>query len=344
MSARVLVGIVTYNSGRYLRHCLAGLSTQTFRDYEVSLWDNASTDDSLAIASEQGSYLGAMHASRNNIGFCAAQNRIIESNASEYVLVLNPDVVLEPEFLAILVGALEEDSSAGSATGKLWRWQDDGHAEIALPQHAAGRILDTTGMYFTPNQRHLDRGSEEPDLGQYETPQYVFGASGAAALYRREMLEDVKSGTEYFDESFFAYREDADLAWRAQWLGWKCLYVPQARGYHVRRVLPHRRAELAADINMHSFKNRFLLRIKNMDMATYIRFFLPIRARDALAFAYVLLREPSSLRALPLLWKAFPRAWQQRKEIRRKRRVSPQEVRSWFSKHPVAKSIDPKTG
>ena len=84
------------------------------------------------------------------------------------------------------------------------------------------------------------------------------------------MLDEVKAGSEYFDEAFFAYREDADLAWRAQWMGWRCLYVPEAQGHHVRRVLPERRAELPAEINMHSFKNRFLLRIKNMDAGTYV--------------------------------------------------------------------------
>jgi GT2 family glycosyltransferase len=191
-------------------------------------------------------------------------------------------------------------------------------------------------MYLTPNQRHLDRGSGEPDRGQYEARAYVFGASGAAALYRRAMLEEVKDGGEYFDEAFFAFREDADLAWRAQWLGWRCLYVPDACGFHARRVLPERRAALPAEINMHSFKNRFLLRIKNMDAATYACFLLPITARDLGALGYVLAREPSSLRALPLLCKALPRAWQLRKELQRRRRVTPREMRFWFSYQPVS--------
>ena len=140
-----------------------------------------------------------------------------------------------------------------------------------------------------------------------------------------------------FDEAFFAYREDVDLAWRAQWLGWRCLYVPEARGFHVRRVLPERRALLPAEINMHSFKNRFLLRIKNMDAGTYARFLLPITARDAAALAYVVLREPSSLRAFSLLFKALPRARDQRREMRARHRLSPQEMRSWFSNQSVSK-------
>jgi GT2 family glycosyltransferase len=194
-------------------------------------------------------------------------------------------------------------------------------------------------MYFTPCQRHLDRGSGELDSGQYETREYIFGASGAAAFYRRKMLEETKAGKEYFDEAFFAYREDADLAWRAQWMGWRCLYVPEAAGFHVRRVLPERRASLPSEINMHSFKNRFLLRTKNMDTATYLRFLLPISLRDLGALAYVLVRERTSLRGIPLLFRALPGAWSVRRALRRHRRVSPREIRSWFSYRPVSRRI-----
>ncbi len=345
MSPRVQVSIVTYNSARYLRHCLESLEAQSCQDSHVFLWDNSSSDACLDIAADFGGFLHSIRSSNRNIGFCAAHNRVIASAASDYVLVLNPDVVLEKEFVEILVRAMDQDQTAGSATGKLWRWQGDPspgaapHAPPGLPsdQPSDKRILDSTGIYFTPAQRHFDRGSGESDLGQYQRREYVFGASGAAAFYRRDMLDAARIGRDYFDEDFFAYREDADLAWRAQWLGWKCLYVPEARGFHVRRVLPERRSQLPADINMHSFKNRFLMRVKNMDLGTYARFLLPITLRDLSALAYVLVREPSSLRALPLLREALPRAWSARKALRRHRRVSPEELRSWFSYRPSAK-------
>ncbi len=339
MTPRLVVGIVTYNSAPYLLHCLESLRTQTCRDFSVFLWDNASSDGSLEIAAEYAGLPGTVHGSKQNVGFCAAHNQIIASTASDYVLVLNPDVVLQPDFLEILVRALDDDPRAGSATGKLWRWEMEGNSARGVSPGSAGRTLDTTGMYFTPNQRHFDRGAGERDRGQYDERQYVFGASGAAALYRRRMLDEVKAGPEYFDEAFFAYREDADLAWRAQWMGWRCLYVPEAQGHHVRRVLPERRAELPAEINMHSFKNRFLLRIKNMDAGAYARFFLPISIRDAVALGYVLLREPSSLRALPLLCRAIPRAWRQRRDLQRRRRITPREMRTWFSHKPVSKKV-----
>lgn len=332
MSPRVLASIVTYNSASHLQACLESLQAQSCRDFAVCIWDNGSSDETVEIIAAGSAFIHSTDFSTTNIGFCAAQNRLISSVDSEYVLALNPDVFLQPRFIEILMRALDQDARAGAASGKLWRWEGS-------PCSAGSRILDTTGMYFTPSQRHLDRGSGEPDRGQYEKREYVFGASGAAAFYRRKMLEETKAGDEYFDEAFFAYREDADLAWRAQWMGWRCLYVPEATGFHVRRVLPERRASLPPVINMHSFKNRFLLRTKNMDVGTYLRFLLPISARDLAAFAYVLARERTSLRGLRLLVRALPAAWVVRKALQRHRRISPKEMRSWFSYRPVSRPI-----
>jgi len=333
MSPRVLITIVTYNSAPHLEHCLGSLQKLTFRDTAVTIWDNASTDGTLDIL-EKAEQVGVSFCDRN-VGFCAAQNHLIDSVDSEYVLVLNPDVLLDPGFVSTLAGALDSHPEAGSATGKLWRWQSG-----SFPSAGEKKVLDTTGIYFTPAQRHLDRGSGQPDCGQYDSSDYVFGASGAAAFFRRKMLGELRVDGEYFDEAFFAYREDADLAWRAQWLGWKCLYVPQATAFHVRRVLPERRSILPPGINMHSFKNRFLMRVKNMDAGTYARFFLPITARDVTALVYVALRERTSLKAIPLFVQALPRALEARKDLRRHRRVTPKELRGWFSCRPTSQKLN----
>ena len=101
MNPRVIVSLVTYNSDKYLRECLKSLQTQTFRDLRVLLWDNASTDDSLEVIAEWSDLLDTAHFSTKNIGFCAAHNRLITSSESDYVLVLNPDVVLEPTHIEI---------------------------------------------------------------------------------------------------------------------------------------------------------------------------------------------------------------------------------------------------
>ena len=328
---KVVVSIVTYNSGRHLRACLESLAGQSFPDFGISIFDNASTDSTAEIIEETGHGLQSVHYSKTNLGFCAGHNRIIDSSESEYVLVLNPDVLLDPRFIEVLVREMDRDPSAGAATGKLYRWHGAGDPSgTAHPFRRPGE-LDSTGIYFTRNQRHFDRGSGEIDGGQYDKTEYVFGASGAAAFYRRKMLEEIRTGREVFDESFFAYREDADLAWRAQWIGWRCRYVPEATGFHERKVFPTKRAAVARAVNVHSFKNRFLLRIKNMDPGTYARHFIPITVRDALAIGYVILREWTSIPGVALLFKALPKAMEARRCLRTRRRVEPREIRAWFA-------------
>jgi GT2 family glycosyltransferase len=239
---------------------------------------------------------------------------------------LNPDVVARADFVERLIEALDSDPAAGSVTGKLVRPQEDDGATI----------FDSTGIYMTPSLRHLDRGSGERDSGQYERPQYVFGASGAAALYRRQMLEETIVGEEYFDEDFFSYREDADLAWRAQLLGWKAIYAPNAIATHERRVLPERRRDLPPDINMHSVKNRFMLRIKNQTPLDFLALLVPSLTRDLQVIAYVALLERSSLPGLYFVLSNFFRIWAKRRAIMARRTARSSRMLRWFRYRPVA--------
>jgi GT2 family glycosyltransferase len=184
--------------------------------------------------------------------------------------------------------------------------------------------------------RHLDRGSQEVDNGHYLKHEYVFGATAAAALYRRCMVEDISIGDEFFDPDFFVYREDADVAWRAQLMGWGCIYTPHARGYHVRKVLPGNRRALPSVINMHSVKNRFLMRLKNMTGDLYKRNWLSITARDLVVFGCCLIREQSSLPAFWYITRNWKRVMGKRREIMSRRRVNDEYMANWFRYQPVS--------
>jgi GT2 family glycosyltransferase len=185
--------------------------------------------------------------------------------------------------------------------------------------------------------RHLDRGSQEVDQGHYINFEYVFGATAAAALYRRSMIEDISIQGEFFDPDFFVYREDADVAWRGQLLGWRCLYTPLARGYHVRNVLPGNRRALPPEINMHSVKNRFLMRIKNMTPDLYRRNWISITGRDIVVLGACLLNERSSLKAFSYLVQNWRRVWAKRDEIMKRRKAKDDYISSWFSFQPVSR-------
>lgn len=323
MPVSIAVTIVTYDSAAFLARCLDAVAAQTHAPREVVVLDNRSRDDSAAIARAHGAVTKLIE-SPDNTGFAGGQNRAIAATSADWVLTLNPDVVLDPAFLATLAERAERPAPLGTLCGKLLRLGPDG-APVVPPR------IDSTGIVFTRSFRHLDRGSEEPDDGRYAAEEPVFGATAAAAMYRRAMIEDVSVEGEFFDEAFFAYREDADLAWRAQLLGWDCLYVPSALGYHVRRVLPERRADVPAMLNRHSVKNRFLMRVKNADAAVWRRCALPGLARDAAVLGGCLVREWSSLPAFADVARLYPRARRQRAIIQAKRRRDGAAIARWFA-------------
>ncbi len=318
----VSIAIVTFNSARYIRRCLEAALAQEGPPCEIVVVDNASTDDTAGILREFRQRICLVE-NVSNTGFAAGQNAAIRASSGEWVLTLNPDVLLKPDFIRRLVDAGAADRLAGAVCGKL--------LSIApgfepLPQAR----VDSAGIYFLPNLRHLDRGWSEPDSHRYGRAEYVFGASAAAALYRRAMIEDISVNGEFFDPDFFVYREDADVAWRAQLLGWRCLYEPAAVGHHVRTVTPANRRTLPAFINMHSVKNRFLMRIKNATPGLYRRYWLPMTLRDMLVLGGSLFWEPSSLPAFWRVAKCLPRAVKQRRQIMARRRASDEELLEMF--------------
>ena len=325
----VTVTVVTYNSGRFIKRCLESVLEQKYENFEVVIVDNASTDGTADIL-EQFSDRCRIYYNSENLGFAAAQNQAIALSQAEWILTLNPDVLLMPDFIQALVEAGQLDPKGGTVCGKLLTIR----ATFDLPEK---QLVDSTGIYFTPTLRHLDRGSQEVDNGHYLSFEYVFGATAAAALYRRAMIEDISIQGEFFDPDFFVYREDADVAWRAQLMGWRCIYTPMARGYHVRNVLPGNRRALPAVINMHSVKNRFLLRIKNMTPHLYRRNWLSITGRDLVVVGACLLHEHTSLRAFAYLARNWKRVWAKRQEIMNRRRVRDEYISSWFSFEPVSR-------
>jgi len=325
----VSITIVTYNSGRFIKKCLESVLEQEYPDFEVIVIDNASTDGTVDILEAFETRCRVIY-NQENAGFAAAQNQAIALARGDWVLTLNPDVLLLPDFVARLVAAGHIDPHIGTVCGKLLTMTP----RFEIPSTP---LVDSTGIYFNPMLRHLDRGSRQVDNGHFRQYEYVFGATAAAALYRREMIEDVALDGEFFDSDFFVYREDADVAWRAQLLGWKCLYVPVARGYHVRSVLPGNRHALEPFINMHSVKNRFLMRIKNISADLYWRNWFSITARDLMVVTCCLLWEHSSLKAFWFLAGNLRRVLAKRREIQRRRRVDDAYMAGWFRYSPVTR-------
>jgi GT2 family glycosyltransferase len=330
----VSVTIVTYNSGRFIKRCLESVLDQKYPFKEIIVIDNNSGDGTIDILEPFEDRCRIVY-NEENIGFSAAQNQAIALSDSEWILTLNPDVLLLQGFIEALMAAGSADPKVGTICGKLMTMT----AAFDFPEDP---LVDSTGIYFTPNLRHLDRGSLQLDNGDFRNYEYVFGATAAAALYRREMIEDISVMGEFFDNDFFVYREDADVAWRAQLMGWRCLYVPYAKGYHVRKALPGNRRALPPEINMHSVKNRFLLRIKNMTPDLYRRNFFSITMRDLVVVGCCIVWEHSSLAAFPRLFRSWRNTLEKRRAIMARRRVDDEYIAGWFSFKPVSRPAPKK--
>jgi len=318
MGRLVTVVLITWNSAPYLRRCLAGIAAQSHRDLELIHIDNASSDDSVARVRER--FPAAKQIlNDDNRGFAAAANQAIGAARGEFVALCNPDAFLTPDYIAKILEALDRAGERfGAATGTLYR----GRGYDIEPTEE----IDSIGIRMTRSGRHFD--ITDPRL---PTPNdEVFGVSGAAAVYRKSFINDVTINGEYFDEDFFAYREDADVAWRGRLFGWRAIHVPEAIGYHVRTVTPERRRSLSAPINMHSVKNRFLLRLKNEGLYLALRNAPFELMRDLVVVAAALTIERTSLPALGWLWRNRKRILAKRHEVQRRRRVPDRALAEWF--------------
>ncbi len=328
----MLVSLVTFNDELFLAGCLEALARQTV-PVTVTIHDNASTDESVQIARRWGA---RVRISPTNIGYAAGHNLNLVARGFDYALLLNADVKLAPDYIRNLMDAMEARQEVGTTGGKLLRMDPEGRRIL----HQGASVLDSTGIYFTPSQRHFDRGGGDPDRGQYDDAQFVFGVTGAAVLCRKTLVDDLVECTgEFLDEDFFAYREDAELAWRAQIAGWKALYVPAATAGHHRHVLPGRRRKLNPLINYHSVKNRYLMRMKNMGPAVRRRCFPYAWLRDTGILVYLLIFERSSLPALLEAFRARGRCRAKRTKLESCRRVGDADIARWFSFTPQARDL-----
>lgn len=208
-SASVIV--VNYDRNELLTACLRSLEAQTYADFETIVVDNGSTDSSpetLAAAEERG--LRVIRNSENR-GFCAANNQGLAVAKGRWIALLNNDAEAEPQWLGELLAAAEGSEGCGMAASKILSWENPS-------------VIDKVGHLIYPDGQNRGRGTGEIDRGQYDGLQEALWPDGCAALYRREMLEQIGG----FDEDFFAYADDAELGLRARIAGWSCVYAPKA--------------------------------------------------------------------------------------------------------------------
>ncbi|MDO8571364.1 MAG: glycosyltransferase, partial [bacterium] len=256
-----------------------------------------------------------------NKGFAAAHNDVIRQCQTPYILVLNQDVFLEKSYCAESLLFLDTHRDVASITGKILQ-------ASSLTPLVKTDTIDTCGLRVHKQFHHFfDIARGEP-FEAHTDVQEVFGVSGAAGVYRVAALNDVafslESTKEYFDESFFMYKEDVDLAYRLRWHGWKAYGIPTALAYHVRTaksvlLIFNRASNIIA---RWSYRNHLLFLFKNISVGIFTRYFFFIVAYEFAKFCYLFVREPRAVGAFLEAMKLWKRMLLKRRALFGQRTIS----------------------
>lgn len=325
--------VVNWNGLALLDECFESLSRQTWQNKEFILVDNGSTDGSLELLAKWAQRLGRAKTIflPTNTGFCKANNIAFKQASGEWIALFNSDAVAEPDWLEQLVSHARSEEGIGMLASKIFF------------QHPSN-VIDKAGHLIYWDGQNRGRGTMETDVGQYEKAEEILWPDACAALYHRRLFEDVDG----FDETFFAFGDDADLGMRARLLGWKAWYVPTA-------VVRHRHS---ASFGAYSpFKvmlverNRLLLAVKSFPLSLLWR--NPFWTLKRLGWnAYGVFRRKGSASrfvetngwmqtVVNLAWSYFsalkllPEALRRRRVIQRTRRLSHAEMVSLLQRFQI---------
>jgi GT2 family glycosyltransferase len=399
----VSINILNYNNKKTINKAIESAVEQIYPRVEILIIDNNSNDGSCAIIEKKISewekhrkkLLEEKYPSENysvkikliknseNVGFAPGHNQAIRECYGDFILCLNSDAILTPNYLEQALKSFD-DKKVGAIQGKLLRYDFEKN-EIKKDLESGKNLIDTIGLTMLKNRRIIAQAQGESDCGQYEEEKEIFGADGAVPIYRRAALEDIKlpiisqrfiklkvhkvksekpsskaekfqvpsspstadqpkddklQDFEFFDEDFFLYKEDVDLAWRLRLYGWKTIYQPKAIAYHGRgagdsaattyfKIIEERR-KISQKPKYYSFKNQRLMQIKN-EMPLLLLIDLPyFLFKEIGSWIYVIIFEHYTIKAIKELFFQMPMAFKKRKIIMKKRRVGWKEMRKWF--------------
>ena len=309
----VSIIIVNWNGAHLLPACLDALRGQTRPPDEIIVVDNGSTDGSRELLATRYPEARLLPLPRN-VGFAAGNNRGIAASRGALVVTLNNDTIPAPALLAELCAPLDADPRLGST------------ASTMLFAHAPDRIA-SAGIRVARNGLALDDLLGARWTGRRREPRPIFGPSAGAAAYRRAMLADIG----LFDDAFFMYLEDADLAWRARLRGWASVHVPPAATLHVYSASSGQGSPFKS---FHRARNRLWCLRKNLPAALARRHAAAIARYDLAALAYALLaRDWASLRGR-LAGLQGRRIGEQRRLIQRTRTVADEVLDGWLAPSP----------
>lgn len=342
----VSLHVLLWNGERDLPDLVDSLKALTYPALKIRMLDNGSIDGSRAYIHEHApEWLVACNP--KNVGFAAGHNQLItyalhrwqgEDLSQKAVVIVNQDMVLDPHCIDEMVQALEADATLGAVQPKVFRALRplDEHGDASFSE-----VFDTTGLVLSSCWRMEDRGAGVKDEGQFDEKRSLIGAGGAFALYRAQALLDVAEEGQYFDEAFFSYREDCDVALRLVRRGWKATFAPLAKAWHYRGMfgvqgrslltrLRDRRGQQAFR-NAWSMRNQLFFLVKHLPLSAWLAF-PAIFFQEGGRVAYSMVFEPETrallLRSLP----TFKNMRKKRRALLERDRLSWRELRGYVER------------
>jgi GT2 family glycosyltransferase len=269
-------------------------------------------------------------------GFGNAANTAILASEGEFVLVLNADVFLSPNYIPAMLDFFHSHPRAGCAGGKLYRYD--------FARDIKTNVIDTAGIRLGRNRRPMARGEGQLDTGAFAREEQLFGVDGAGLFVRRTALESIRIDDEFFDSIFYLHKDDTDLSWRIRLAGWESWFVPQATGWHARTtrglgdqgylsaIRDFHKNEADKPVTAHrlAMRNQWLLLIKNEDGANLVRDLPYILARETAVVAHNVLFSPRSMAAFADFVRVWRPTLRKRRIIKKRQAISPREMRRWL--------------
>lgn len=317
--------IPNWNGEKFLKRCLESLNKQTLHDFEVILVDDGSSDNSAAFTRKNFPEVKILE-SKKNSGFAAAANRGIKASRGKLIALLNNDTEVEKDWLLEIKKAAEKNDDAGFFSSKMLDFSNR-------------NIIDSCGIGVTWSGRSYNIGMGEKDSDKYSQDNHVFGACAGAAVYRKELLDQIG----LFDEDFYMYVEDVDLSYRAQITGYKCVFVAKAKVYHLGSGSSGGKGSpLAFKMCM---RNRWFFMYKNYPATKLLANIHRIAYSEARYFSSAVRDHfvGEYFEALRSALMNFPKIVKKRKKIQRSYKVSydylDQIIEKKFAYKPLAKAL-----
>ncbi len=343
---KLSVHLVTWNGAKYVAYLFDSLRKQTYHDWEILVWDNHSSDNTVALIREAIKDFPVsvkIIEHTDNIGFARGHNRLYEISSSEFILLLNQDMYLSPTCLAELAAGMERHPEAGAITPRLMRW-DFAVVEAKGIKESLSGDIDAIGLKIFRSRRVIENYTKQPwDSVRKNLPENeleVFGVSGAFPLYRRLALEKIAyaDGT-FFDETYTAYKEDVDVSYRLQAMGYKAYVLLGSVAYHDRQgagakelsdqAAAKNKQMQSAYVSFHSYKNHLMTLYKNEYWQNLTLDFPWILWYELKKFGWFLLFDRKVLSGLKEI--SIKDLVQKRRFIKSLRKVGWQTIRKWWA-------------